>query len=101
MSRPLKPLSILAILTALACWNPPAEAQGNFEIQVYGSETTAPGTWMVESHSNSALRGTTSQNAGSIRPTQDSVHETLEVTHGWTPWLETDAYLFTILGPRF
>jgi hypothetical protein len=95
MSRPLNPLSILAILTALACWNPPAAAQGNFEIQVYGSETTAPGTWMVELHSNSALRGTTSQNAGSIRPTQDSVHETLEVTHGWTPWFETGAYLFT------
>jgi hypothetical protein len=95
MSRPLGPLLILAILAALACWTPPATAQGNFEIQVYGSETTAPGTWMIELHSNSALRGTTSQNAGPIRPTQDSVHETLEVTHGWTPWFETGGYLFT------
>lgn len=70
-------------------------AQGNFEIQVYGSETTPAGTWMIELHSNAAIQGTTSGNAGPIRPTQDSVHETLEVTRGWTPWFETGGYIFT------
>lgn len=95
MSRLLVPLSVAASLAALAFWAGPAAAQGNFEIQVYGSETTAPGTWMVELHSNAAIQGTTSQNAGPIRPTQDAVHETLEVTRGWTPWFETGGYLFT------
>ena len=95
MSRPLGSLTTAVTLAALVIWDPPVLAQGNFEIQVYGSETTAPGTWMVELHSNAALRGTTSDNAGSIRPTQDSVHETLEVTRGFTPWFETGAYLFT------
>lgn len=99
MSRPLVPLSVAAILAALAFWAGPAAAQGNFEIQVYGSETTAPGTWMIELHSNAAILGTTRQDAGPIRPTQDAVHETLEVTRGWTPWFETGGYLFTSIQP--
>lgn len=99
MSRQLVPLSVAASLAALVFWTGPAAAQGNFEIQVYGSETTAPGTWMVELHSNAAIHGTTSQNAGPIRPTQDAVHETLEVTRGWTPWFETGGYLFTSIQP--
>lgn len=99
MSRPLVPLSVAASLAALAFWAGPAAAQGNFEIQVYGSETTAPGTWMIELHSNAAIQGTTRQDAGPIRPTQDAVHETLEVTRGWTPWFETGGYLFTSIQP--
>ena len=57
--------------------------------------SSVPGTWMIELHSNTAIQGTTSQNSGPIRPTQDSVHETLEVTRGWTPWFETGGYIFT------
>jgi hypothetical protein len=83
------------VLAAVGLCPASAGAQGNFEIQVYGSETTAPGETMVELHSNSALRGTTSQNAGPIRPTQNAVHETLEITRGWTPWFETGSYIFT------
>ena len=73
-------------------------AQGNFEIQVYGSETLAPRTTMVELHSNSALKGTT-QTIDGVLPTQDAVHETLEITHGWTEWFETGFYLFTSVQP--
>ena len=83
---------------ALAFWPAWARAQGNFEIQVYGAETVAPGATMVELHSNSAIRGTTRSDNG-IRPTQYAVHETLEITHGWTSWFETGAYLFTSIQP--
>jgi len=53
---------------------------------------------MVELHSNSALRGTTRPQDG-VRPTQYAVHETLEITQGWTKWFETGFYLFTSIQP--
>jgi hypothetical protein len=75
-----------------------AAAQGNFEIQVYGSETVAPGATMIELHSNTALEGTTRKEDG-VLPTNHAVHETLEITHGWTSWFETGVYLFTSIQP--
>jgi len=98
MTRLRTALLWLVMPAALALPAAQAAAQGNFEIQVYGSETVAPGTTMVELHSNSAIRGTTRTEDG-IRPTQYAVHETLEVTHGWTPWFETGFYLFTSIQP--
>src|SRR5215472_18792622 len=71
-----------------------AVAQGSFEIQVYGSETVGPGTTMVELHSNSAIQGTTRVEGG-VLPTQNTVHETIEITRGWTSWFETGFYIFT------
>jgi hypothetical protein len=53
---------------------------------------------MIELHSNSAILGTTRTEDG-IRPTQHAVHETLEITHGWTPWFETGFYLSTGIQP--
>jgi hypothetical protein len=73
-------------------------AQENFEIQVYGSETVPEGSTMIELHSNVAARGTTTTVEG-VRPTQGAFHETIEITHGWTPWFETGAYLFTSIQP--
>ncbi len=58
----------------------------------------APGTTMIELHTNSALRGSTRKEDG-VLPTQRAVHETVEVTHGWTPWFETGFYLFTSIQP--
>ena len=66
----------------------PAMGQENFEILVYGAETVPPGTTMVELHSNVAAVGTTRTEDGVLR-TQGAFHETLEVTQGFTPWLET------------
>src|ERR1700730_6047136 len=55
MSR-LVALSLLVLCAALVRpW--PAAGQNNFEIQVYGSDTVAPGTTMVELHSNVAAEG--------------------------------------------
>ena len=75
-----------------------AHGQGNFEIQVYGAETVEPGRTMVELHSNMAILGTTRTSDG-VRPTQHALHETLEVTQGFTPWFETALYLFTSVQP--
>jgi Putative MetA-pathway of phenol degradation len=77
----------------------PTAAQGNFEIQVYGADTVPPGQTMLELHSNTALKGTTQPENG-IRPTQHAAHETLEITHGFTPWFETGFYLFTSIQPH-
>jgi len=85
-------------LTVIGGCPPAALAQDNFEIQVYGSETVAPGATMIELHTNSALQGTT-QTTDGVRPTNHAVHETFEITHGWTSWFETGFYLFTSIQP--
>jgi hypothetical protein len=91
--------AVLAAIAAAGAVAPRvASAQGNFEIQVYGSETAAPGQTMVELHSNVAAIGTTRREEG-VLPTQGALHETLEITHGFTPWFETGFYLFTSLQP--
>jgi hypothetical protein len=72
-------------------------AQDNYEIQVYGSETVEKGSTMFELHSNYTLTGNTGNLSGQL-PTNHVVHETIEITHGWTPWFETGFYIFNSLG---
>ncbi len=88
----MRTLALTACLVALA----PASLRGqdNYEIQVYGSETVAPATTMFELHSNFTIDGRKSTEGG-LWPTQDAEHETLEITHGFTPWFETGFYLFS------
>jgi hypothetical protein len=69
-------------------------AQDNYEIQVYGSETVPKGATMVELHSNYTIEGRTQEENG-VLPTDHAFHETLEVTHGFTPWFETGFYVFS------
>ncbi len=69
-------------------------AQDNYEIQVYGSETVAPGSTMFELHSNYTFSGSKEIIDGML-PTQGAWHETVEITHGWTSWFETGFYIFT------
>jgi len=92
----------LTALTGLglcvAAWASPAGAQENFEIQVYGSETVAPGSTMVELHSNVAAEGSRRTENGVLR-TQGAFHETLEITQGIAPWFETGLYVFTSIQP--
>jgi len=89
-------VAVLGVIGALTA--APVAAQENFEIQVYGSETVAPGSTMVELHSNVAAVGTTRTEDHVLR-TQGAFHETLEITQGWTPWLETGFYVFTSIQP--
>ncbi len=69
-------------------------AQGNYEIQVYGSETVAPKNLMVELHSNFTPDGQKNV-IDSVYPTNHQEHETLELTEGITDWSEIGLYVFT------
>ena len=71
-----------------------ARAQGNFEVQVYGSDLVAPKATMVELHSNFTVEGTKTVIDGML-PTNHAEHETLEITHGFNEWFECGFYQFT------
>ncbi|QEM03579.1 hypothetical protein DIU31_008635 [Mucilaginibacter rubeus] len=73
------------------------KAQDNYEIQVYGSETVEKGKTMFELHSNYTLNGSKTVTSGEL-PTNHVVHETVEITHGWTTWFETGFYIFNSIG---
>ena len=81
-------LRLTALLLALAAM--PAAGQDNYEIQVYGSELVAKGATMVELHSNFTTRG-------SMEPfgSYHALHETLEITHGFSDFFELGFYQFT------
>jgi hypothetical protein len=77
----------------------PLAAQGNYEIQVYGADTVAEGRTMVELHSNFTLEGFKQSQQG-VLPDEHQLHETVEITQGWTDWFETGFYIFTSHGPN-
>jgi hypothetical protein len=81
----------LAVLIACAAR---AAAQGAYEIQVYPSQTAAPGVTFVELHSNTATKGPPN-GPGGLQPDVGAFHETLEVTRGFTDWFETGFYVFS------
>jgi len=83
-----RPVTAVAALTlGLAA---PAPAQDNYEIQVYPSELVAPRITMVELHSNYTING--------LPESQGALHETVEITHGFTEWLEVGFYTLTSAG---
>jgi hypothetical protein len=86
--------TLFGCVLALWTYNISLQAQDNYEIQVYGSETVAPGRTMVELHNNFIASGSRDIVDG-VLPTQGAWHETIEITHGWTPWFETGFYIFT------
>jgi hypothetical protein len=88
----LPALVTIAILVARA------RAQDNYEIQVYGSDTVAPHSTMVEIHSNFTVDGSKTVVNGML-PTNHAEHETLELTHGITGWAEVGFYVFTSIQP--
>jgi hypothetical protein len=73
------------------------QAQGNFEVQVYGSELVPKGATMVEMHSNFTGRGSTT--AFGVLGTNHAEHQTLEITHGFNEWFEIGFYQFTSIQP--
>jgi len=68
-------------------------AQGNYEIQVYGSDTVAPRTTMVELHSNFTADGHPAIDG--VAATNHAEHETVEITQGINKWSEVGFYIFT------
>jgi hypothetical protein len=86
-------LCVVAALVALVSVKP-LRAQGNYEIQVYGSQTVEPKSTMVELHSNFTPEGEKYVIDG-VYPTNHQLHETLEITQGLTNWAEVGFYVFT------
>lgn len=82
-----------AALTGAILLAPPAQAQENYEIQVYGYDTVEPGHTMLELHSNFTIDGSKQMEDG-LYPTNHALHETIEITHGFTDWFETGFYIF-------
>jgi hypothetical protein len=74
----------------------PLHAQGNYEIQVYGADTEAPKSLMVELHSNFTPDGQ-KHFVNGVYPTNHQQHETLELTEGINSWSEVGFYAFTSL----
>lgn len=93
-SQPISSRSLLLLLLLPALLSLSAAAQGNYEIQVYGADTVEPGSTMVELHSNYTAEGSKTTDDGT-EPTNHAVHETMEITQGFTPWFETGFYIFT------
>jgi hypothetical protein len=83
--------------TALVLWVRGACAQGNYEVQVYGSDTVPRGSTMFEFHANYTAQGSRTTDDGT-RPTNHQFHGTWEITHGWNGWFETGFYIFTSAG---
>jgi hypothetical protein len=88
----------LLAIGLLAGAAPGAFAQGNYEVQVYGSELVPKGVTMVELHSNFTAKGVQGVVDG-VLPTHHAEHETLEITHGFGEWFELGSYLFTSVQP--
>jgi hypothetical protein len=87
----LKFFILAFIFMALYCT---ARAQGNYEIQVYGSETVHPRTTMLELHSNFTAAGHPATPDG-VAATNHAEHETIEITQGINNWSELGFYIFT------
>jgi hypothetical protein len=87
-------LLALTLVTAYAFFSAPSHGQDNYEIQVYASDTVEPGHTMVELHSNFTIDGSKSAQNG-LLPTNHALHETVEITRGFTDWFETGFYIFT------
>src|SRR6266478_3181603 len=83
-------LGVLCVISSV----PSACAQENYEIQVYAYDTVEPGHTMVELHSNFTFEGSKTSQDGRY-PTNHRLHETIEITHGFTDWFETGFYIFT------
>jgi len=53
---------------------------------------------MVELHSNYTIEGER-ETINGVFPSNHAFHETLEITHGFTPWFETGFYVFSSIQP--
>jgi len=80
-------MRFLPLITLLAGASGLLHAQGSYEIQVYGSDLVEPGATMFELHSNFTFEGSKNVIDGQY-PTEHQLHETLEITHGFSDWFE-------------
>jgi len=101
MVRPISEHCLLSLVVFFAFGSLRlARAQDNYEIQVYGSDTVAPKTTMLELHSNFTAEGSepapgSKFTADGVYPTNHAEHETVEITQGVNSWSEVGFYIFT------
>ena len=88
---------IFAAIILLGLGTVAVHAQGNYEVQVYGSDLVPKGSTMVEMHSNFTAKG--SPGGDGVLPTNHAEHQTLEITHGFNEWFECGFYQFTSIQP--
>jgi hypothetical protein len=74
-------------------------AQEDYEIQVYGSQLVKKKYTMLELHSNYTFDGQKTMENG-VLPTNNILHETIEITHGFTDWMEVGFYFFNAVGDQ-
>jgi hypothetical protein len=94
---------LLFTLAASLSYANTLHGQDNYEIQVYGADTVPANDTMVELHSNFTVSGSqaapgSTRTIDNLEPTNHAEHETVEITHGWTPWFETGFYIFTSIN---
>jgi hypothetical protein len=75
----------------------PLFAQEGYEIQVYKAELVEKGKTIFELHTNYTNDGSTETIDG-VLPTDNVVHATLEITHGFADWFELGFYFFNSIG---
>ncbi len=90
----MKPSLTALAIAFLICAAAVTRAQGNYEIQVYGADTIAPRSTMLELHSNFTAVGQRNYVDGAA-PTNHAEHETIEITQGVNDWSEVGFYFFT------
>ncbi len=91
-------LRYIITFAILALTSGVSRAQENYEIQVYGSPTQAPGSTIFELHSNHFINGQ-KESVNGVYPTHHAVHETLEITQGLNDFTELGFYIFTNYTP--
>jgi len=84
----------LVAITVLMFASTAAAQGGAYEIQVYPSELISARHTMFELHSNFTPLGQRNPPNGT-QPTDNALHETLEITRGFNEWFEVGGYVFT------
>jgi len=92
---------VFIFLSSLCCIVPgAAHAQDSFELEVYGSDTLQRGESEVELHSNFNVEAREPTNPR-LYNLQHSLNETVEVSHGFTDWLQLSMYALTSINSGY
>src|SRR5438552_14308075 len=94
MSQSFLTRVLTASALTVALLSRPVAAQENYEIQVYPSATVGRGVTMYELHSNYTLNGTRTKSPFGEFQTHHALHETVEITHGFSENTELGFYWF-------
>jgi len=95
----MKKVLFFGCIASLVSLSSACIAQENYDIQVYSSETTEKGVTMLELHSNFTFDGSKTI-VNDVLPTNHLLHESVEITHGFTNWFEIGFYFFNALGDQ-